>query len=123
MNIVKTYIDKSTIQGIGLFAEEFIPKGTIIWKFHEGFDLRYDFNWFNNKKWDFPESIRKDFEKYAFGIGDTIIYCCDNAKFANHSNNSNTISNLFVQIAKQDIQIGEEITCNYKEIDDKFTNF
>ena len=32
MNQIKTYIDRSGIEGIGLFAGEFIPKGTLIWK-------------------------------------------------------------------------------------------
>jgi len=34
MFLVKTYLDKSKIRGIGLFADEFIPKGTLIWKFN-----------------------------------------------------------------------------------------
>ena len=30
MLLVKTYLDKSKIQGIGLFSDEFIPKGTLM---------------------------------------------------------------------------------------------
>ena len=39
MLLVKTRLAPSTIHGIGLFADEFIPKGTEVWKFVPGFDL------------------------------------------------------------------------------------
>lgn len=40
MLLVKTKINKSNIHGIGLFAAEFIPKNTIVWRFFQDFDLR-----------------------------------------------------------------------------------
>ena len=39
MLLVKTKIGPSKIAGIGLFADEFIAKGTPVWKFEPGFDL------------------------------------------------------------------------------------
>lgn len=39
MLLVKTTIDQSSIHGIGLFAAEFIKKGTPTWKFTPGLDL------------------------------------------------------------------------------------
>ncbi len=41
MMYVKTKICSSKIHGLGLFADELIPKGTIIWKFSPGFDLKF----------------------------------------------------------------------------------
>ena len=41
MLLVKTYLDKSPIHGIGVFAAERIPKGTKIWRFVDGFDRCY----------------------------------------------------------------------------------
>ena len=38
MYLVKTYLDKSGIHGMGVFAGEDIPKGTIVWDFVEGVD-------------------------------------------------------------------------------------
>ena len=35
---VKTYLDKSSIHGIGLFANQDIKKGTLVWAFTEGVD-------------------------------------------------------------------------------------
>jgi len=37
---VKTYVKESKIHGNGLFAKEFIPKGTIIWKFDSRLDTK-----------------------------------------------------------------------------------
>ena len=39
---VRTYLAPSAIEGIGLFAEEPIPRGTLIWKHDDRFDLSYD---------------------------------------------------------------------------------
>jgi len=41
MLLVKTKLGPSKIHGIGLFVDEFIPKGTIVWKFVPGFDLKF----------------------------------------------------------------------------------
>jgi len=38
MLLVKTKLKSSKIDGIGLFANEFIKKGTIIWKYHPLFE-------------------------------------------------------------------------------------
>jgi hypothetical protein len=40
MLLVKTRLGQSLISGIGLFADQFIPKDTIIWKFTEGVDVK-----------------------------------------------------------------------------------
>jgi hypothetical protein len=39
MLLVKTKLDVSHIHGIGLFAEELIPRNTVVWKFHPLIDL------------------------------------------------------------------------------------
>lgn len=41
MLVVKTKIGQSKIEGIGLFADQFIPKGTVTWKFHQKFDIHF----------------------------------------------------------------------------------
>ena len=41
MLLVKTYLEKSAIHGLGVFAGEFIAKGTKIWRFVEDFDRAY----------------------------------------------------------------------------------
>jgi hypothetical protein len=39
MLLIKARVRPSTIHGLGLFAEQFIPSGTIIWRFQPGFDV------------------------------------------------------------------------------------
>ena len=39
MLLVKTKLGQRKIHGIGLFADEFIPKGTLVQKFEPDFDL------------------------------------------------------------------------------------
>ena len=40
MLLVDARVGPSSIQGLGLFAQEFIPKGTTIWEYDAGLDLR-----------------------------------------------------------------------------------
>jgi hypothetical protein len=41
MMLVRNYIDKSQIHGVGVFAGEFIPEGTCIWELTPGCDQIY----------------------------------------------------------------------------------
>ena len=115
---VKTYLESSPIAGIGLFADEFIAKGTVIWSFHKGFDISIKEK--NLEK--LPLAMRDKFREYAYFDGETkkYVYCCDDARFFNHSDNPNTCDGEAedgdengTTLALRDIQIGEEITCDY----------
>jgi len=39
MILVRTYLAPSSIDGLGLFAAEDIPKGTITWEFYSEIDI------------------------------------------------------------------------------------
>ncbi|MGZ4055202.1 MAG: SET domain-containing protein [Bacteroidia bacterium] len=115
MLTVKTSLKLSAIPnaGIGLFAEEFIPKGTKIWEFTPGLDLKFteeEYSKFNDLNTDF-------LFKYTYKCNGEYILCVDNGRFINHSDDANTddSSSFFQTIAKKDIQAGEEITSNYNE--------
>ena len=41
MLLVKTYLDKSKVHGLGVFAGQSIRKGAKIWRFVYGFDRFY----------------------------------------------------------------------------------
>lgn len=117
MNLVDTYLDKSDIEGLGLFAKQFIPKGTIIWRFHfPDFILsKKDY-----VELDLTEVEKKFIETYSTFKNGYITFYSDNSKYSNHSNRPNTYMNLIgEQVSSADIKEGEEITCNYYEIDDE----
>lgn len=120
MLLVKTKIGPSKIHGIGVFAAEFIPKGTIIWKFVPNFDLKFT----EDEIKKFPDITQKAIFWYRYislhsGLS---IFCSDDARFYNHSDNPNTMGidlddteGEGGDIALKDIQIGEEITYDYKD--------
>ncbi len=120
MLLIKTKVMKSPIHGYGLFADEFIPKGTGVWKFTPGFDLELDERQFNK----LPEKNRKFIEHYGYldhRIGKYIM-AADNACFINHSAEPNitsdaSIDRYGIDVATKDILVGEEITIDYTTIE------
>lgn len=116
MLLVKTHIKNSIVNGIGLFASEFIPKGTIIWELNKKLDLII-----TQKEYEkLPILVNKHFDHFAYYCekeGGWVL-CFDNARFVNHSDNPNT-EGLENTVAKKDIQIDEEITENYYVFNEK----
>ncbi len=115
---VKTWLAPSAISGIGLFANEYIAKGTVIWTFHVGFDIRIP----TDEIVKIPQAAQDKFWKYAYLNGETkkYVYCSDDARFFNHSDDLNTCDAETpdgdedgATIAVRDILPGEEITCDY----------
>lgn len=118
MLLVKTYVAQSKIEGLGLFASEFIPKGTKIWDTHPGFELKFTEEQVNT----LPEIAQKQIDKYSYLDGKTWVLCIDDARHINHSDDPNTDNEGEGTIASRDIQPGEEITSNYYEICDHTSN-
>lgn len=119
MLLVETKIGPSNISGIGLFANQFISKGTPTWKFKPGFDLKID----KGELANLSEPAKEQVLNYAYLSPNTgkYILCFDDARFFNHSDNPNCVgaspTDDGIDIAARDIQAGEELTCNYKEFD------
>jgi uncharacterized protein len=118
MLLVKTYVDKSKIHGIGLFANEFIPKGTIIWQYNSIVDRIATESEIKQLRLILEPDVYKEL-RYPISRLEKNIYVIygDNTKFTNHSENPNIVSGdgLFT-IADRDINIGEELTENYLDI-------
>lgn len=107
---VKTFIGPSAINGIGLFAAEDIPAGTVIWEFSPTFDLVLDH----------PEHIADPlYREFVFHHGyfdrflRRFIVPGDNNRFINHSPTPNTDDKRLDTVAARDIKAGEELTSNY----------
>jgi len=117
---VKTYLDKSQIDGIGVFANENIKVGQVVWHFVPSLDRVLDVTeWFAISEAGHPLD-RNFLRKYAFLDiqTDKLILSGDNDRFTNHSGSPNTRPNeIGDMIAVRDIMKGEEITANYYEID------
>lgn len=124
MMFVETKIGPSAIEGIGLFANQFIPKGTPVWKFQPGFDLKFG----QSELGKLSRPAREQFLKYAYLNPETNKYvlCFDDARFFNHSEHPNCLDvgapddEEGIVVAAKDIQEGEELTCNYRESDADF---
>jgi SET domain-containing protein len=112
---VKTYIDKSPIAGLGCFAAEVIPKGTVIWTFQDGFDTVIPKETYEG----LPERAKRFILNFCYfdQKKQSCIMCMDNAKYFNHAIDPNCSHDGEDTIASRDIFPGEEITENYYTFD------
>ncbi len=119
MLLVDTRIGISEIHGIGLFAVEFIPKGTVTWRYHPLFDTAYS----EEQMQLMSEPARKQFLHYAYYDVDLKKYvlCFDFQRFINHSiKKLNIHSSIREDVAARDINPGEELLCDYNKFDNGY---
>lgn len=121
---VKTYLDKS--HGIGLFAGEQIAKGTVIWSFHPNVDWITTVDKINELVGPSQDLIRK--YMYWDTTLNALVMCGDDARHMNHSDDPSCsdVEVLGCTTARRDIQVGEELTCNYADLsspEHQFINF
>ncbi|MEI6806186.1 MAG: SET domain-containing protein-lysine N-methyltransferase [Myxococcaceae bacterium] len=124
---MKTKIGLSKINGIGLFADQFIPQGTVTWKLAPEFDLRFSAK--DLEVLSMP--ARELFLKYAFLSKRSGLYvlCFDDERFFNHSfdpnigdaDSSDSIEGI--DFAIRNIYAGEELACDYRAFDAQYTGF
>lgn len=123
MLLVKTKLGLSPISGIGLFADQFIPIGTVIWKFTEGIDEKLSDEQITELEKEYPlESLKKYL--YRSKSSNLHILCGDDGRFINHSFQPNTLDSSEddegFTMASCDINPGEEITSDYSGFDKDF---
>ena len=114
MLLIDTYLDKSKIQGVGVFAKENVKKGEKIKEVRPEFEI--EFNSDNLPK--MPLALAKfiDTHSYERELGSKILVMgIDNEKYLNHSDDPSVDDEGY---ALKDIKIGDEITINYKDFDD-----
>ena len=116
MLLVKTYLDKSPIHGLGVFAGEFIRKGTKIWRFVEGFDQAFSPKQYRK----LPKQAREFIKHHGYKVDGEILFTADNDHHMNHADEPNTYLHNGYAIATRNIRKGEEITNNYREFDPIF---
>ena len=117
--LFKTYVATSSIHGLGLFANEPIPKNSLFWKHDNIIDGWLDIRSVEGKhSYDVFLNHMNYFYCYDRSL-DLYIKHADNIIFINHSDKSNLTSpTKYLHITNKDIKVGEEITLNYRDICD-----
>lgn len=113
MLLVDVYLDRSAIEGIGVFARHPISRGTAVWKLHPDYDLLIPV-----EKWEAQTgSVKAYLDRYAYPSRRDpgfIVFEADDARYMNHSGDPNCdVSDEAVHVALRDIGAGEELTCDY----------
>jgi len=116
MLLIKTYLDRSSIHGLGVFAGEFIRKGTKVWRFVDGFDRVYSPQDFAK----LPKPAQDFIQHYGYRVDGEILLTVDHDHHMNHSDDANTCWRINHIVARRDIAKGEEITNNYRLFDRAF---
>lgn len=120
MLLINTYVSQSSIDGIGVFAAEPLRRGQLIWALHPKFDVFIE----EHDIEGLPPHMRDYIARYGYPhleLPGVIILDSDNGRFMNHSLTPNTDFRVFEKgYALADVAAGEELTCNYHEIDPTF---
>lgn len=119
MFCIKAELKPSSTHGIGVFSKENIKKGTIVWKFEKGLDVKIPIDKIKN----LTSGQRYHILKFFWKSGDFLYSSCDISNYVNHSSEPNTAiknfeeENEYILIeALKDINKGEEITQDYSLI-------
>jgi len=124
MLMIRTKVKESTIPGagMGLFADQFIPKDTVTWRFCPNYDLIVP----RDDLLRFSEESRAQFLNYCYFDKKTrhFILCGDDERFINHADTPNIVQSFGgdeiegVELAARDIEKGEELFVNYYDFDE-----
>ncbi len=119
---VKTYLDRSAIHGIGLFASGVIAPSQEVWAFNPKVDLVIELDAWQEMAKELAESSFEQVQQLAYKEEGKMYICVDNAQFMNHSTTAANIANLKdgnIMVATREILPGEELICNYFEFCDQ----
>jgi SET domain-containing protein len=114
MLLIDTYLDKSKINGVGVFAKENVKKGEKIKEVRPEFEIEFD----KENLPRMPLALARMVDNYAYERekgSKIVVLGIDNEKYLNHSDNPSVNDD---GIALKDIKIGDEITINYRDFDD-----
>jgi len=115
MLTVNTYLAPSAVHGIGLFAVEFIPAGTSVWKFNRHIDKIFKKDLFLTICNRLDNCSLRHLLNSSYCRGGRFFYLTDNARFINHCSIHDNISftDDYTETAMRDINPHEEILENY----------
>lgn len=136
MLVVRTYLGPDSYGGTGLFADEDIAKGSIIWRFHDDFTEVYSLD-------DYKQAIAGNtpkagiLKRHAYPsrfirngqIVHAFLHDLDNGAYMNHSDAPSVgeidapahplyDERFNINVAMRDLKRGDELTNNYFSFDD-----
>ena len=113
MLLVDVYLDRSPIQGIGVFAKTSIPAGTRIWKLDLNYDRLIPVELYESE----TGPVKSYLDRYAYPHRSDprfIVFEADDARYMNHADRPNCdVARLEEAFAIRDIEPGDELTCDY----------
>ena len=116
MYLIKTYIDRSDIEGTGVFAGEDIARGQIVTRHADGVDMVFTQEQFDG----FPAPFQYFLRRQTYRLDGEYVLNVDHERFTNHADAPNTVwsDEKGGMVAARPIKSGEEITCDYREFDE-----
>ena len=115
MLLIANYVAPSSIEGVGVFAADAIPAGTLIWRLEPGLDRLLPCG----EVPGLPAPAQAFVDRYGYPSPhdpEMIILEIDNGRFMNHSPRPNTrFDTPDAGYTRCDIAAGEELTCDYAE--------
>lgn len=115
MLLIDAQLKEAGKKGIGVFAQHFIAKGTLVWMhepmFHKKISVE-EFQCLDPRAQAFVRhyaTLEKEPSSYYY-------LDLDNTRFINHSNCPNIEFTTTEARALRDIEAGEELTCDYLTI-------
>ena len=118
---INTYLDRSKLSGVGLFAAEDIQRNRIIWEFNPAVDLVFTTDRWESLLTGVAAPSRDALRRYSYKSNNLLYLCTDNAQFMNHGDITKNIGNNAANdtmYALRDIHAGEELLCDYFEFSD-----
>jgi hypothetical protein len=116
MLVVRTIVALSAIEGLGVFAAEFIPAGTLVRDVTSEPQIVLTPEQYEA----LPEGCKPDVYKYSWNDVDGNFHVCFGPEcFLNHSPNASLTMSGENHVAARDILAGEEITADYRKYSHK----
>ena len=122
MLVIKTKLRLSSINGIGLFADQDIVKGLVVGLNKDNLGtIRYTQKQWHNLEENLSKESFKHIKRYAFKNKEDNLFWLnlDDTRFINHSENPNIVTAGANDIAIKDIKKGEEILIDYTTFYDR----
>lgn len=122
MMLVRCRASFSDLEGLGVFACEPIAAGQPVWRLEPQLDRLLPEEAVSR----LSAAQQEFFQRYAYFDRHraALVLCCDDARFMNHSPTPN-VSEVRddVCVALSDIASGEELTCDYHQLDPRPMRF